>query len=92
MVSVYSGTIAWVFTACGSTDSPDAYQLRIGTASGVYSVCACYAASVSQVSLRDLLAAPGTYYAMALGSLQTTPLYRSTELAFTLSGKAISVM
>lgn len=91
MVSVHSGTIAWVWQACGSTDTPDAYQLRLGTASGVYSYCSCYATSVTATSLRSILSTAGTYYGVVMGSLNTSNVGTSTELMFTLTGKSISV-
>lgn len=90
MVSVHSGTIAWQLAVC-SEDVPDAYQLRLGTASGIYTYCSCYAATVTGVALRDLLSTPGPYVAKVVGSLATVPIYCSTEIAFTLTGRAVSV-
>jgi hypothetical protein len=91
MVSIHSGTIAWAWTACGSTDSPDAFQVKLGAASGVYSVCACYSSSVFTASLRDLLSTVGIVYGVVIPSRQTTPLCCTTEFTMTVSGKSVMV-
>ena len=91
MVSIHSGTIAWAWTACGSTDSPDAFQVKLGAASGVYSVCACYASTILSASLRSILTTSGTYYGVVIPSLQTTALCCTTEFTLTVCGKSIMV-
>lgn len=86
-----SGTFQWVYTCNGSTSPPDAYQLRIGTASGVYSVCSCYSSSTFTANVRDLLTTPGTYYCKVIGSASGTTVACSTESTVTIDGALVRV-
>jgi hypothetical protein len=93
MVSLHSGTIAWAWTACSgatSTETPDAFQLRLGPNPGVYTYCSCYAASVTATSLRNILSTYGTYYGVVVASKDSTALGTSTEISFPVVGKSFS--